>query len=203
MNLVCFSNFTAGGLVCDLLNNTVNQFEGITLKNNLAHHLLKIGDNGKVYRIFNSEVWDKELELFEKRKHKYSEEAIDKDLSNFYVGTHCHPSCIPDNYFIKFGKVISITTERIESKLFRYLRMCYGLRHKNNLPNYNAKLVIESFEPDSRCINIEFNDIVNGNFVKEYNLNLNHFEEWKKSNNFLYSIDPILNKIFYEVISGE
>jgi len=203
MNLVCFPNFTAGGLVCDLLNNTVNQFEGITLQNNLAHHLLKSGDNGKVFRTFDSAFWDKEIELFKKEKHPYSEEAIGRDLSNFYVGTHCHPSCIPDNYFSQFNKVISITTERTESKLFRYIRMCYGLKQQYNLPEHNARLVVESFEQDSRCSNIEFNDIVNGKFVTDYNLNLIHFEQWKNLNNFLYSIDPILNKVFNEVYSGE
>jgi hypothetical protein len=203
MNLVCFPNFTAGGLACDLLNNTINQFEGISLKKNLAHHLLKSGDNGKIFRTFNSAFWDKEIELFNKREHVYSEEAIGKDLVNFYVGTHCHPSCIPDNYFSQFNNVISITTERTESKLFRYIRMCYGLEQQNNLPEHNARLVVESFEQDSRCTNIEFNDIVNGKFVTDYNLNPNQYEQWKKLNNFLYSIDPVLNKIFNEVYLGE
>ena len=51
-------------------------------------------------------------------------------------------------------------------------------------------------------INIEFDDIVHGRFVSDFNLNLEHFENWKSKNPWLYNMDEYLvgkfNKMFEE-----
>jgi hypothetical protein len=198
MNLICFPNFTAGGLMCDLLNNTTNKFDGITLKANLAHSFLKLNDNGRVCRTFNKEYWDKRLNG--SNILLLITETLNKDLNSFYIGTHCHPSCIPIEYLNKFNKVISITTESQESKFFRYIRMCHGL--PSTMAEHNADNVIESFESNPNCINIEFVDIVNGKYVIENNLNYDHYANWKKINPFLYSIEPKLLDTFIK-IAGE
>lgn len=196
MNLICFSNFTAGALLCDLLNGTVNKIDGIVVRNN-AHNFLKINDNGRVCRRFNKQYWDRQLNG---SNILLNTEILNKDLNNFYVGTHSHPSCIPTEYLNKFNKVISITTDSQESKFFRYIRMCHGL--PSMMAEHNVNNVIESFESSSICTNIEFKDIVNGKYIVENNLNYVHYDNWKKANSFLYSIDPILLDTFIK-IAGE
>ena len=198
MNLICFANFTAGGLLCDLLNNTTSKINGINLKTNLAHSFLKINDNGRVCRTFNKDFWDKRLNG--NKILLLVTETLNKDLSSFYVGTHSHPSCIPSEYLNKFNKVISITTETQESKFFRYVRMCHGL--KDTVPEHNVYNVIESFESSANCINIEFKDIVNGKYILENNLNYEYYKIWREANPFLYSIEPKLLDTFIK-IAGE
>ena len=56
--------------------------------------------------------------------------------------------------------------------------------------------VIEDFEPHINCTNVEFSDIVNGKFVRDYNLNLDYFNKWKELNSFLYESNPILLEEF-------
>ena len=196
MNLICFSNFTAGALLCDLLNGTVNKIDGIVVRNN-AHNFLKINDNGRVCRRFNKQYWDRQLNG---SNILLNTEILNKDLNNFYVGTHSHPSCIPTEYLNKFNKVISITTDSQESKFFRYIRMCHGL--KDTMPEHNVYNVIESFESSANCINIEFKDIVNGKYIVENNLNYEHYKIWREANPFLYSIEPKLLDTFIK-IAGE
>ena len=70
------------------------------------------------------------------------------------------------------------------------------------MAEHNADNVIESFESNPNCINIEFVDIVNGKYVIENNLNYDHYANWKKTNTFLYSIEPKLLDTFIK-IAGE
>jgi hypothetical protein len=188
MNLVCFAHHTGGGIVCDLLNNSNSPLSGIRVKST-AHGALKIGDTGRVHRTFNEDYW------------KFLKHQADADvfLANSWVGTHCHPSCIPEKYLDEFNKRIAITTELEESKWYRYLRIVHGNLQLTKMPveESAAYLVAESFESDSRCVNIEFKDIVNGNFVKAFDLNQETFNKWKQANEFLYKdTDPRLLELF-------
>jgi hypothetical protein len=60
----------------------------------------------------------------------------------------------------------------------------------------------DTFFDHSSCINVEFDDIVEGRFVSDFNLNLKHFENWKSKNPWLYNMDEYLvskfNKMFEE-----
>jgi hypothetical protein len=180
MNLVCFSGHTGGALVCDLLNNTTSPIIGIAI-DSLAHDLLKVGDGigGTVHRNFDESVWANkiaQLKTFEFQADWY--------------GTHTHPSVMSENIFNQFDKVLAITTETMESKLFRYLRFAHILT------DATENMVAESFESDSRCMNVEFADIVNGKFVSDNNLSQEHYENWKKANSFLFDPDPNLVEAF-------
>ena len=70
------------------------------------------------------------------------------------------------------------------------------------MPENNVYNIIESFESNPNCINIEFVDIVNGKYIIENNLKYEHYDNWKKVNPFLYSIEPKLLDTFIK-IAGE
>lgn len=181
MNLVCFSNNTAGGLVCDLLNNTSSELNGYKTTG-FAHNAFKISDTPTVQWSVDVEQWQN---LVKKFKH-----------SNIWMGTHLHPSGIPD---IKdFNSVLAITTHTRESKIYRWLRYYHGWWRKDN-PSWQetddlsckdqirelAKNVFVEFTAHPGCWNVEFSDIVDGTFVRQNDLNQNYFHNWKSANSFL------------------
>ncbi len=182
MNLVCFSNNTAGGLVCDLLNNKQYSADGYKL-NSIEHSILKVGDSAGVYRLVDLTLWNQRLLTLKK---------------GIYYGTHNHPSCIPN--LVQFDNVIAITTSTRESKLYRWLRYYHGW-FKSTQTNWIesqdlekidkirilAYNVFEEFEPHPNCINIEFADIVSGKYINENKLNIDYFNIWKERNPWLYT----------------
>jgi len=183
MNLVCFSNNTAGGLLCDLLNGNPISMSGYKTTNQ-EHSNLKILDTSTVQRTFYPNAWNHRIEKFK---------GTDK-----WIGTHYHPSVIPD--LNVFSKVIAITTETRASKLYRWLRYYHGW-FKNNNPSWIetntleaidqirelAKDVFDTFESNSHCENIEFADIVNGNYIESAGLDYSQFMQWQQSNPWLYT----------------
>ena len=172
MKLLCFVGLSAGGLVCDLLNGTrtVITNEGVS---NREHSVLKgvtpYLDKGK----FNEILWGYKLKNY-RSLYQTSEDVC--------LGTHTHPSCIPQKYLDIFSEIFVITCLTKESKIYLYLR------YKHLYPNLpiNPGAVCLDFPPINNCIAIEFSDIVNGKFVEEYNLDVEHFERWKAFNSFLY-----------------
>lgn len=197
MNLVCFAHHCAGGLLCDLLNDVWSPMDGIRVRST-AHGLLKIITEGQIIRQFDEEHW-------KFMKHQIEINPWLSKEKDLWVGTHCHPSAIPDKYLDEFDKVIGVTCITKKSKLYRYLRIVYGNLVPSKLPREYpaAHLVKEDFETHPKCINIEFEDIVDGRFVEQYNLSKERFEEWKNSNKFLYQeVDPRLLKIFEEAYNG-
>jgi hypothetical protein len=184
MNLVCFSSLTAGALVCNLLNNKFIDIKE-SVVNSREHNVFKIGDEiwGKTIRTYMKKDWDVKTNIWKK--------------SNTWFGTHCHPSvieCLP-----LFEKKIAITTMSDTSKYYRFLRACHVYFTKDNSPRtVLVQSIIDDFEPHNECTNIEFSDIVDGTFVKEYNLNVDYFNSWKEHNNFLYKEDPLLIQCFNE-----
>lgn len=198
MKLICFPNYSAGGLLCDLLNNTVSEIVGMTMVGNMPHNIFKSYDNGRVCRTFDESFWLAEIEGIRSGKGtaRYKFQIFDQNL---WFGTHCHPSCIPDYIFAQFDSVMAITTERRSSKFFRYLRTCHAFPTQN--PKHLAINTQEAFESNIKCVNIEFEDIVNGKVVDDYKLNDTHFNNWKNANKFLYTeFDQNLVNIFNEVL---
>ena len=204
MKLVCFSNNTGGGLICDLLNNTHNLTENYNT-NGRHHNAFKIGDTPSIELTINVDKWNNRIE-------KYNNQ-------NAWLGTHQHPSVIPN--LKEFEKVLVITTTHRHSKLYRWLRYYYGwykLAHpdwseNNTLESIDkirelAKNVFIPFAPYENCINIEFSKIVTGSFIKEYDLNLEYFKQWQDKNPWLYNVDRYcwavnrFNEAEYEINNG-
>lgn len=181
MKLVCFSNNTAGGLVCDLLNQKTSAISGYKTAGP-EHNALKIGDTPTIQRKVDQSLWAS---------------AVERNRSDVWLGTHLHPSGIPDR--LMFEQILAITTETRQSKLYRWLRYYHGW-FKNAHPGWMeseelhtidqirelAKNVFEPFESFPGCWNVEFADIVTGKFVSEHRLDIHHFNQWQKANDFLY-----------------
>lgn len=187
MNLVCFSNNTAGGLVCDLFNGDSVKMDGYKTTG-VDHSVFKVLDSPTVQRKMHIGAWNHRVKEF--------------GNSNKWMGTHYHPSAIPN--LDEFTRVIAITTLTRNSKLYRWLRYYHGW-FKNNNPTWEetddlvsidkirelAKNVFDTFEAHPGCENVEFEDIVNGNFVTENNLDIDQFYVWKNHNPWLYQLDNL------------
>lgn len=216
MKLVCFANQTGGGLICNLLNKVelsrYNKYHILSSR----HGIFKIGDTGGVHRIFDEEAWLIQLDIL---NEMFSNNLIAS--SDMYFGTHCHPSCIPEKYLNMFDEIIAITTETTNSKLLRFVRIYNGIikilgGSWDGPPDgyiiqddsfYFTKKVdeikkwcyraLDEFESNSNCTNIEFEDIINGKFVNDNQLNTNIFKIWKEKNSFMYDpIPPFLLNMF-------
>ena len=193
MNLVCFSSLTSGALVCNLLNETFIEINSPIVKSK-EHMFFKTGDTWcKTYREYNKIQWEKKLILGNVRH------------TNKWLGTHCHPSVI--ECLLTFANKIAITTTTELSKYYRFLR-AYHLLPGNDTAQLNVHLngiidcMIDDFEPHTECTNIEFSDIVDGTFVKNFNLNVDYFNTWKEHNIFLYKHDAFLLEYFNKGIKN-
>lgn len=182
MKLICFSNNTAGGLLCDLLNNRTSDFNGYSVSSP-EHSVFKVGDTPSIQNSIDLVEWNNLV----KNYHE-----------DIWSGTHAHPSCIPDLSI--FYKVIVITTETRDSKIYRWLRYYHGW-FKTACPDWVesdelekidkirclAKNVLDSFVSHPVCANIEFADIVSGKYINENKLNVDYFNAWKERNPWLYT----------------
>jgi hypothetical protein len=189
MNLVCFSSLTAGALVCNLLNNKFTEINAPDVISK-EHSFFKIGDSwGKTHREYNDTRWKTKLMM---AKFNFTTE---------WLGTHCHPSVI--ECLSTFEKKIAITTTTELSKYYRFLR-AYHLFFNKDKSHLNGIIdaIRDDFEPHNDCTNIEFSDIIDGTFVKNYNLNIDYFDAWKTYNSFLYKQDPFLLEYFNKGIKN-
>lgn len=203
LKLVCFANNTGGGLVCDLLNRQSNSMRGYKTTG-IEHSAFKIGDSPTIYTNIDTDLWNQ-------RVLKYSQ-------STSWFGTHTHPTVIPN--LSQFDKVLAITTSSRKSKLYRWLRLYHGW-FVNTFPDWKesdsiysidkikelAKNVFAEFTPHPSCINVEFEDIVNGEFVKQYRLNTEYFNYWASNNRWLYQDEESwavrrFNEAEFELNSG-
>ena len=186
MNLVCFPHYTAGGLLCEILNSSessIGKNGGFT---NDLHSIGKIGDSDSIFDEYNVN------ELYEKLENS--------DLkNNDWIGTHCWPGKLD---LTKFNKIINITTVTYRSKLFRWAR-AYELYFKNSEDftklSESEKLVkikvivqnyIKPFLPihGVNTINIEFSSIVDCDlYAKQLINDNNRYNLWKTHNDFLYN----------------
>jgi len=243
MNIICFSSHSAGGIMCDLLNNTSMDRVASTRKRmdpqyvifNREHNMLKgvrvdptiiVKDrilSKNSYIDISNGVFNNEMYLECIRELKYRNKPQDT-----WVGTHWHPTVIP-NHILTSNKVIVITNERYASRLLLFIRLVNGIiKIGKGIPPWDATLgkkpntditeailsagfnindlldesIMFDLFPDqlrslrrqanhrwkshSLCQNVEFEDIVNGNFVRDNNLNIEVFNYWKSINPFLY-----------------
>jgi hypothetical protein len=183
MKLVCFSNNTAGGLVCDLLNHRRSNMDSYKTTGS-AHSLFKVGDRPDIQWAVNTASWQQQISLF-------------RGLE-LWMGTHLHPSGIPDRD--EFQQIVVITTESRLSRLYRWLRY-YHVWFCHHEPDWAesddlaavdrirelAKNVFEPYTPYPGCWNVEFEHIVSGQFVAEHDLDYEYYQQWRNANAFLYS----------------
>jgi hypothetical protein len=200
MNLVCFPNFTAGGLLCDLYNKTQTLIQHGTVRNK-EHSVLKISNFDNP----NKFVWDDVVYvLWEKRCKQLSANIVGK-----YYGTHLPAQGIRNKS--DFTHIINITTNSHNSKFYRWLRYYYleidnrfwlDTESKINskkvqMDNYKNFVLQTSSYDDIDCENVEFSDIVNGSYIQKKLLDESYFQDWKKQNNFLFEpIDSLLIEYF-------
>jgi hypothetical protein len=206
MKLVCYSNNTAGGLLCTLLNNTPFEMSNSYAVKGAEDNFLKISDTATVTTTIDHSAWYRQLDKIS---------PTDK-----WVGTHHHPSLIPN--LNDFEEVIAITTETRQSKLYRWLRYYNGWfksvtpqwRETDDLVDIDkirclAKNVFEPFSTHPDCINIEFADIVDGTFIQDNLLNSHHFSLWKQHNLWLYEYNndtwavKRFNEAEYEIANSQ
>lgn len=171
MKLVCFLGLTGGGLVCDLLNHKKSIIKPDGTVDSREHNIFKGATAYLDKGPFNEDFWNTQKKRLFTNNH------------DVYFGTHTHPSNIPNKFLNEFTEVIVITSTSKKCKWYKYLRYKNLYQHMQLHP--------ETILIDYPCINnyteISFSDIVDGEFVKRYNLSIENFENWKKHNTYLYT----------------
>ena len=185
-NLICFSHYTAGGLLCDIFNDTFSNIANGGI-NNKAHSIGKIGDSETIFTEFNLADFTRALD--------------DNPVPDgMWIGTHCHPQTLPVEIF---GRVVNITTATYKSKLYRWARAYHqyfalqwlGITGMGKIDKMRetAKNYIPSFAPvfADNVENLEFADLVEQTqeFYKVIdNIDATkHIARWRELNNFLYA----------------
>lgn len=190
MNLVCFPGLTGGALMCNLLNKIYNPIDNLIVKSR-EHNVFKTSkENGfDTYVNYDESQWNLKISWFEK--------------TDLYFGTHCHPSVIKS--LDKFKKIVVITVTTNKSKFYRFLRNIHvnNIKDENEMYGHAQMIIQNNFTPYPDCINVEFEDVVNGEFVRKNNLDIDYFNNWKKHNIFLYEPSPKLTNIFEKALTGE
>ena len=187
MNLVCFPHYTAGGLLCDVLNSVVSEIDYTGGFDNVYHNAGKIGDSDQIFDSYNP------VELYEK---------IDSAMlhEDRWIGTHCWPGILD---LSRFDKVINLTTATYRSRVYRWARACKlyfavnGLDKLSDLDKIDkmrllAKNYIKPFLPvtSDNVINIEFSSIVDFDYSAFKIIKDNgQYPVWKSQNSFLYNVD--------------
>ncbi len=182
--LVCWPHYACGGLLVNMLTDTmspVGDNGGIQSPN---HSLGKIGDSDTVFD-------DYDPNIFLKKIHNY----ID---SNIWIGTHCWPQKLPLELF---DEVIVVTTCTYRSKIYRWSR-AYHHYFKPQWTNLSGMMLIDKmrimaknylipfrYVKGNNVKNIEFSDIVEQTPEFSYIINKpvdKHIARWKEVNYFLY-----------------
>ena len=108
-NLVCFPHYTAGGLLCDLLNQKHSPWGDNGGIESVEHYLGKINeiDNDSVLEQFDSADFERNI--------------LSLDIADdVWIGTHHWPGNFNTDLF---DKIIVITTETERSRILRWYRV--------------------------------------------------------------------------------
>lgn len=188
MKLLCFPHYTAGGLLCDILENKFSKVSENGGIGSVSHEYGKIGDSESIFTNFDTNEF-----TFLLSKHK------DR---NGFIGTHCWPG---EMDLSMCNQVILITTETTRSKIYRWMRAWHlYFSKKDEIKNLTgmelvdkqretAKNYLTPFKaiPQYRNIELadivettaEFYDLIGGIEVEQ------HIDRWKSLNLFLYHPD--------------
>jgi hypothetical protein len=200
MKLLCFPHYTAGGLICDILEGTFSPIAPNGGIASIAHSLGKVGDSNSIFTDFDPAEINNRL--------------IKYQHDNIVLGTHCWPInvdlSIPE-------EVITITTETSKSKIYRWLRAWHLYFSKTdavkNLSGMElidkqrelAKNYLAPFSVVPNATNLEFADIVQTTtefykVIKDLPSE-EHITRWKNINYFLYDTSLWNNELvdrYYE-----
>jgi len=193
MNLICFPHYTCGGLLCDIMEDTMSEFADNGGLRSFTHNAGKIGDSPDIFTDYN-------VDKFMNKVQPWME-------SSCWIGTHCWPGPLPLD---QFEFVINITTTTYASKIYRWYR-AYELlfspawQHLSGEElvdqiRQKAKFYLKAAEPviASNVLNLEFADVVHqteelaqaldrGRVVR--NSSNSHLTRWAEQNKFLYQND--------------
>lgn len=211
MILVCFPHYTAGGLLCDILTNSVSGIANNGGLNNPAHSYLKVGDSDSVQQSLDLVQFNKKFQELKSRSTVF--------------GTHCWAEYLPCE---KFDTVFNLTTQTNKSKVYRWGRAFHHYFTKSTPWQINDQMqridkqretaknyvIPQINSTKSNVINIEFEDIVDSSHwfksaFSGYSFN-ESVENWKNNNQFLYDKDfwnsePVIRfrEAEYEIITGQ
>jgi len=193
MNLICFPHYTCGGLLCDIMEDTMSEFADNGGLASPTHNVGKIGDSVDIFTDYN-------VDEFMNRVQPWME-------SSRWIGTHCWPGPLPLD---QFEFVINVTTTTYTSKIYRWYR-AYELlfspawQHLSGEEQVDqikqkAKFYLKAAEPviASNVLNLEFADVVHqteelaqaldrGRVAR--NSSNPHLTRWAEQNKFLYQND--------------
>ena len=200
MKLITFNFNTAGGLMCDLLNGIQSPIVKGEVKSP-HHQTFKMrSDNGlhwtqqKLDYIIN-DITQSSIDYWIDISKK-------NQSSDMWFGTHFPVTKVPN--IDDFEKIINITTDSMESKLYTLIRTYYlnilrGYGHFRDLGEIEPLLIKDTsftYFDHPNVINLEFEDIVNGSFITDNNLSIKHFDFWKQHNDRLYNPEPEIVNFF-------
>jgi hypothetical protein len=202
MKLVCFPHYTAGGLLCDILENTLSPMAANGGINSKAHLLGKIGDSDSVFTDFDVETLARKCLPFQ-----------NIDIT---VGTHCWPGNLDKSIY---KEIILITTETTKSKIYRWLRAWHlyfsKIEEVKALTGMDlidkqkelAKNYLIPFRVVPGAVNFEFADLVeNTNEFRNVTQGLSiqpHLSRWKEMNKFLYDRNLWNNELVQRYYEAE
>lgn len=193
MNLICFPHYTCGGLLCDIMEDTMSEFADNGGLSSLTHNAGKIGDSADVFVDYN-------VEEFMNRVRPWME-------SSRWIGTHCWPGPLP---LEQFEFVINVTTTTYASKIYRWYRayqlffspMWQHLSGEELVDQIivKAKFYLKPAEPvvAPNVLNLEFADVVHQTEELAQALDRGrvprsrsntHLTRWAEQNKFLYQND--------------
>ena len=202
MRLLCFPHYTAGGLLCDIIEDRFSNISPNGGINSVAHSIGKIGDSDSVFTNFDSaEINEKLL------KYKHTDAII---------GTHCWPGKLDCSLV---DEVISITTETSKSKIYRWIRAWHLYFSKlDDVKNLTGMALIDKQRELAKnylppfCVvqgitNIEFADIVETtqeffSFLKDCPTD-DHLKRWQEVNYFLYDKNLWNNELVQRYYEAE
>jgi hypothetical protein len=193
MNLICFPHYTCGGLLCDIMEDTMSEFADNGGLSSPTHNAGKIGDSADVFDNYD-------VDEFMNRVQPWMD-------SSRWIGTHCWPGLLPLD---KFEFVINVTTATYASKIYRWYR-AYQLffspawQHLSGEElvdqiKQKAKFYLKAAEPvvAPNVLNLEFADVVHQTEELAQALDRGrvarsqsnpHLTRWAEQNKFLYQND--------------
>ena len=202
MKLVSFAHYTCGGLLCDVLNNTLS---AVGIHGGIAsvdHAIGKIGDSNSTLTNFDVVKLLSQLQNGNKER---------------WVGTHCWLGKVDCNMF---DAVINVTVTTYRSKLYRWLRAynhyyskmddfkdLQGLEQIDKQRETAKNYLIPFLPIDHPCVvNIEFADVVENNISIKKITGAQwqkHYCRWQQVNSFLYEQDIWHNKLSCRLYEAE
>lgn len=189
INLVCYPHYTAGALLCDILNTTMSDLDdrgGIHNPMSSQGKIMDV-DSDSVLTEFDGTEFVRQIHLLD----------LPPDT---WIGTHHWPGAFDIS---AFDRIICLTTATARSQQYRWLRAYnhwFSPQWRNlsgmdlvDKMRETAKNYVLPYAPVAGTICLEFSDIVENTAgfrsvcsAREYHRSL---QRWQQTNAFLYRED--------------